>query len=85
MEQWSYTKGCGKVQVPLSLEDAEAWGWHKGVDYNYFTDEGKFKHSYNDVVPWCRENLDPYLLQTFGGSIWFYREADAMFCRLRFA
>lgn len=83
MEKWTYLDGV-KVEIPRSLEQAKAWGWHKGVDYNYFY-RHKHKHHYEDVVPWCREHLNPYLFETFGGSIWFYREEDAMFCQLRFA
>lgn len=70
------------VEIPQYQSDALSLGWHKGVDYDirWFDQDSKF-HKINE---WCETTwgTNAFTYKAFAGSVWFYREEDALLCKL---
>lgn len=77
-EIWFYDNGK-KVRVPTTPWMAEEIGWHHGAEYKsmFYTDTRG-----TEIADWCRARFDPHLFKVFMNNIWFYREQDAMLCKL---
>lgn len=76
-ELWAYIDGA-RVSIPLCVPDAREFGWTRGVKVSDLVKA--------DVVKWCRANFEQGSYETFvDGSVWFYRERDAMLCQLRWS
>lgn len=81
-ESWIYIDGQ-KVPIPNTPLDARKFGWHLGTIYESALDCKN--HDYKSIREWCRETFDPHVYKMFMRSVWFLREQDAVFCKLRWA
>ena len=81
-EMWTFIDGK-RFNLPTAPWQADDFGWHCGVEFKsmaFFDDsEGQ------TITEWCKATFDPYLYRVFIRSIWFYRESDAMLCKLRWS
>ena len=78
IELWAYIDGT-RVSVPLCVPDAEQFGWTRAVKV-------RDPDHAAEVKSWCRAHFPQGSYESFiDGSIWFYREQDAVLCQLRWA
>ena len=78
IELWAYIDG-ERVSIPLCVPDAREFGWTRAVKVSDPIQA-------TDVKAWCRTNFPQGSYETFiDGSVWFYRERDAMLCQLRWS
>lgn len=71
------------IEIPQYAWQAGELGWHLGV---IFENKWFFENSkYNDIRLWCENQWGRTALtyRFFEGSVWFYREEDAVLCALK--
>lgn len=85
-KMWTYIDGT-RVSVPVHMLDAEPMGWHKGTDFWHGlqrSDLFKLEMSrQSDIKSWCRRTFANNSYTELYDGIWFYREQDAVLCRLK--
>lgn len=82
-EMWTFIDGK-RVNIPKAPWQAQEFGWHQGTEFNspiFLTDEQK----YDQVNQWCKDTFDGYVYKMFLRTVWFYREEDAMLCKLKWS
>lgn len=78
IELWAYVDG-ERVSIPLCVPDAKEFGWTRGYNPGHVSGN-------TIVVKWCRDTFERGAYETFiDGSVWFYRERDAILCQLKWA
>lgn len=85
LEAWTFIGGM-KVSVPLDRCDAVKYGWHLGTEFRRWlpaVSVGREIEREMNVVAWCRDTFEQNCYKTFHDSVYFYREEDAVLCRLR--
>lgn len=85
-EAWTFIDGM-KVSVPLDRCDAVKYGWHHGVEFKQWCMLGGFAQTEidreNAARDWIAKTFAQNCYKTFRDSIYFYREEDALLCKLR--
>lgn len=79
---WTFIDGK-RVDIPAAPYEAEEFGWHKGVEFK--SSWTKLNNIDDEIYEWCRATFDPHIYKVFIRGVWFYREQDAMLCKLRWA
>lgn len=85
MEAWTFIDGV-KVSVPVDPHDAVKFGWHLGTEFRRWhsgVDWEKEFNRENEVCTWCLNTFGKNTYKVFHDSVYFYREQDAVFCRLK--
>lgn len=70
------------VEFPNDGLEAYEFGWHVGVRLPL---KATFDGRIDALDKWCRENFGSCHHYVCLSTIWFYREEDAMLCRLRWS
>lgn len=85
MEAWTYIDGI-KVSVPLVRYQADEYGWHHGAEFKQWCMLGGFAQEEIDrekaARNWIAKTFDQNCYKTFHDSVYFYREEDALLCKL---
>jgi hypothetical protein len=87
IEAWTFIDGM-KVSVPLDRCDAVRYGWHLGTEFRRWhplVDVAAEILRENSIRDWCRNTVGQNCYKTFHDSVYFYREADAVLCKLRWS
>jgi hypothetical protein len=73
------------IEMPQYSWQAGRLGWHLGVEFEskWFDKDSKFYQ----VREWCEKQwgMTALTYRFFEGSVWFYREEDALFCKLKWS
>ena len=81
-ESWCYIDGQ-KVMIPLAPYQAREFGWHLGTEF--LSTYKNFNPIDDEIYEWCKQTFDPYVYKVFIRSVWFWREQDAVVCRLKWS
>ena len=84
MEAWTFIDGM-KIRVPLDRYDATDYGWHKGAGFKIWDSGSGVADREAGIREWCLKTFDRNSYTVFHDGVYFYREADALLCKLRWA
>jgi hypothetical protein len=79
-EAWIFVNGQ-KVQIPQHPYQAREFRWHLGAEYNSALEWEN--PEFDNIKTWCEQTCVPHTYRMFLRSVWFFRESDALLCKLR--